>query len=340
LVTAERKLVVRHWSATNGSGMHHAALACVEAERRLGHDAQLVDVALEATWDAAKRADIHVSHTHFPDVMRQRARRKGQPPRVVFVAHGTPEHVVDSTIEQLSHPGYAPADGWMLLRHWLRVADAIVTFWPRHAAIYRSLGAIERPVFTVPLGVDREFWAAGVDKGKYAGTPSVWTSENQHRIKWVLDVLLAWPWVVAKVPLARLHAHYIPNMLHRVFIDLANSNGAAYTSYLSAATYAHDALRDLWKSFDFVLGLVRYGDHNCLSMQAAATGVATISYAGNEYATHWIAEGDQRTMAEQLVRIFSGKAKARTPLPVPDLADMGAAMVAIYEGVLARPASV
>lgn len=326
-------LKIRHWVAMNGSGMNHVARSCAEAERRLGHDAEVVDCQAGGdAWEQAADADVHVSHTHFPDGMRERCTK---PCKVVFVAHGTPEHVMDMTIEAFAHPGYGPADGWMLLRHLVKTADAVVTFWDRHRWIYQSLVPKERTIHAVPLGVDKEFWTQGVDQGHYAGSPAVWTSENQHRIKWALDLLIAWPDVVKEVPGARLHAHYIPTNLHRFFMDLANSNGAAYYSYLSGGTYTHEVLRSMWRSFDFFLSPVRYGDHNNLFMQAATTGLKTISYAGNVYADYWIPEGDQRAMVKQLAAIFRGEVEPRSDKQdVPDIMEMGKAMVSIYEQVV------
>lgn len=328
-------MIIRHWSAKNTSGMHHVAQACAEAETRLGHTASVVDVANTTEWEAAATADIHVCHTHFPDKMRAVVRnRTGHDARVVFTPHGTPEHIMANATSAVEHPGYGPADGWMMLRHWLKVADAVVTFWPRHQAIYQSMVHRNVPIDCVPMGVDLAFWQGGKDMGHYAGSPAVWTSENQHQIKWALDLLIAWPWVTAKVPQARLHAHYIPNGMHRFFIDLANTNGAGFHSYLSGGVFGHAQLKDMWKSFDFFLSPVRYGDHNNLMMQARAVGLPIISYAGNPYATHWIAEGDQRTMAEELVAIFEGQRVARDPLPAPDLSDMATAMIAVYERVM------
>ncbi len=314
--------------------MHHMAEACARAERRLDYDSQLIDVEKPDTWEGAEHADIHVLHTDVPEFFRVKLTKKW---RLIFVPHGTPECVMECTVENHGRPGYGQQDGWASLRHLLKTADATITFWPRHQAFYQSLMPIERRIHCVPMGVDREFWAGGTAHGKYAGTPSVWMSENPHRIKWPLDVLMCWPWVLEQVITARLHNHYVVYPLHRFFIDLANSNGAAYGCYLSAATFAHESLRDIWKDFDFHLSPVRYGDHNTLSMQAAATGLKTISYRGNEYAHYWITEGDQRVMAQELVAIFKGEVEARVPTPVPDLADMGKAMIAIYEAALAAP---
>jgi hypothetical protein len=327
-------MMIRHWSMTNGSGMHHMAEAMALAERRLGLDSELIDCNNAEQWDGAEHADIHVLHTDVPESFRLRIQRAY---KLVFVVHGTPEVVFETTIENFARPGYGMQDGWASLRHLVKTADAVVTFWPRHQAIYQSMVPKERHIHCVPMGVDTAFWAEGESAGKYAGQPSVWTSENQHRIKWVLDVLAAWPRVLEQVRSARLHAHYIPMPLHRFFIDFANSNGASSGAILSSAAFAHKDLRAIWKGLDFYLSPVRYGDHNTIAMQSRAAGLKTISYEGNLYADYWLREGDHRRMADDLANIFMGMVEPRADrLPVPDLKDMGQAMIAIYESIVDR----
>lgn len=325
---------IRHWTATNGSGMHHVAEQCAEAERRLGHDSHITDVAKVELWSEAMDADVHVNHTDFPENFRTQC---VHPYKLVFVAHGTPEVMFESSIERFNYPGYGLADGWQLTKHCLNYCDATVTFWDRHAAFYRSLlpRRARDMVKVVPLGVDKEFWAGGQSFGKYVGTPSVWSSENQYRIKWLLDVIMAWPYINEDVPGAWLHGHYIPPNLHRWFIDLANDNGCAFKAHLSGGHFAHKDLRNIWRDFDFFLSPVRYGDHNNIFMQASAVpGIQTISYTGNPYADFWMPEGDQRTMAKALVSVFKGDIEPRADkLPVPDLTEMGEAMVKVYESL-------
>lgn len=305
-------------------------------------DSELIDIAQPEQWEGAEWADIHVLHTDVPEAFRAKVTK---PYKLVFVAHGTPEHVMEVTIENHARPGYGIANGWSGLRHLVKEADAVVTFWDRHRWFYQSLVPKERKIHCVPMGVDVAFWqggdpAAATPARHFAGAPAVWMSENQARIKWAMDVLMCWPEVLKQVRLARLHAHNIHFGLHQFFIDLANSNGAAYGSYLSAATYPHEGLRDIWKGFDFFLSPVRYGDHNCVFLQAAATGLKTISYVGNVYADYWIPEGDQREMANALVAIFKGEVQPRSKLPVPTLEDMGAAMIGVYASILATPPTV
>ena len=332
-MTDARKWKIRHWVATNGSGMNHVAEQMAQAERYYDQDSKIVDIGKPDTWEEALDADIQVCHTDFPEA----ARLKAKPHKSVFVVHGTPEVVFESTIERFAYPGYAPSDGWQLLKHWIRHADATVTFWERHASFYRSMlpqRVAEQMVRVVPLGVDKGFWAGGTSHGAYQGQPSVWMSENQARIKWALDTIIAWPMVTQELPNACLHAHYIPTGLHRFFLDLANSNDCAFKAHLSSSTYTHAQLRDIWKDVEFLWSPVRYGDHNNLFMQAAASGIQTISYAGNPYADFWIHEGDQREMARQLVPILRHDVEPRADkLPVPDLTDMGMAMLCVYESL-------
>lgn len=300
----------------------------------MGKDTKIVDIGKPETWEEALDADIQVCHTDFPEAVRANCKKKF---KSVFVVHGTPEVVFESTIERFSQPGYGIADGWQLLKHWMRFADVTVTFWERHASFYRSMlptRVAEQMVRVVPLGVDTTYWAGGTSHGAHQGMPSVWTSENQARIKWILDTIIAWPLVTKALPEACLHAHYIPSGLHRFFIDLANSNDCAFKAHLSSASFPHDSLRNIWKDVDFFWSPVRYGDHNNIFMQAAAAGIETVSYAGNPYADFWVTEGDQRELARQLIPILNHDVAPRADkLPVPDLKDMGEAMVAIYESL-------
>lgn len=323
---------IAHWTLENGSGMHRVAESFATGEVAAGLGSLVVNCQDSATWEAAVDADVHVCHTHIPDEFRPRMTK---PFRSVYVGHGTPEHVYQSAVEAGSRGGYGHGDGWQLLQYWLQQADARVTFWPRHQAIYQSLCDRGTRVDCVPMGVDTVWWAAGTSRGKYDGAPSVWTGENQHYIKWILDLLFAWPWITKDLPMARLHACYIPKDQHRWVFPLANRNGAAYKAHLSPLVWPHDELRNIFRSVDFFSGLVRYGDHNHLSMQANAAGATTISYAGNPYSDYWVPEGDQRTMAEVFVRILRGDEPKRVKSPIPDIGETVAAMIDIYKGVLA-----
>src|SRR3990167_523233 len=228
----------------------------------------------------------------------------------------------------------------MLTQHALRTAHAIVTFWPRHQWIYESMVPRERKVDLVPLGVKRAYGAAGASLGKFAGSPSFFTAENPHTIKWPLDLILAWPYVYRELDGACLHAMYVTLNLHRWFAPLMNANGAAYAMHWGpSVTDHHDGLRNIFKSTDFYIGLVRYGDFNCISLQAnAANKCRTISYHGNPYSDFWVTEGDQRTLAKELVAIVMGDAAQREKEPVPDISETARAMLSIYERILPRMA--
>src|SRR3990167_8502491 len=322
---------VRHWTIENGSGMHRVAETLAAAETALGITSGLADPTKPETWDAHVDADIHVVHTHFPDVMAKRATK---PLRVVWVGHGTPDHVFQSAVEEAGRGSYGHGDAIQLMLHWLKVADARVTFWPRHKWMYdRMLTKGARPTDLVPMGVDTAFWSGGESAGKFAGTPSVLTCENPHEFKWPYDLLVAWPALAEEYPEIRLHGNYIPNDMHRAFFPFFNALGSTYTAYLSPIVFDKANLRNALKSVDFFCGLVRYGDHNPLSLEAAASGCKTISYAGNPYATYWVPNGDQRELAKHLLTIFKGDATPRQPDPIPDIHDTATAMVAVYRSI-------
>ena len=313
--------------------MANVALSMVEAEKRLGLDSVLCKCENLDSWEAGMDADVHVSHTHFPG--DQLKGRLTKPPRVVWVGHGTPENVFQGSVQAAERGAYAPGNSFMLIHHWLREAHARVTFWPRHQAIYQTMVPREVTIDCVPLGVDKAFWAAGESKGKYQGAPSVWTGENAHYIKWPLDLFLMWPWVWREVPGVQLHACYLPQDIHKFFFPLIHSNGAYFKAHVGSWTYPHSELRNVLKSVDFFIGLVRYGDFNRISLEAGACGTPTISYAGNPHADFWVPEGDQRETAKALIAILKGDVSAREDkLPVPDSMDTAKAMQAIYERIV------
>lgn len=324
---------VTHWTIENGSGMHRVAESLAEAERALGLDSFLADPSKSETWDAAYDADIHVCHTHIPSALKKNARRKY---KVVWVGHGTPEHVVELSVQEAEGGAYGHGDGVQLMLHWLREADARITFWDRHKWIYdRFLTKGARPTDCVPLGVDLAFWSDPVpSRGKFAGDPSVFTAENPHRIKWPLDLYWLWPSIADEFPEARLHSIYMPKDLHRVFFPLIDSNGTAFTSYVTPMVFDREGLRNAFRSTDFTLGLVRYGDLNHLSLQSAAAGAKTISYRGNPYASFWVTEGDQREMTKELLAIFRGDVAPRTIPPIPDVSATARAMADVYSEIL------
>lgn len=323
---------ISHWSMLNKSGMHRVAESICLAEQKLGLDSQLMDVrGTEASWEPAMESDIHVSHTHFPDNFRNKL---SKPAKVVWVGHGTPEHVFQSSVEEGYTHRYGHSDGFMLCQNWLRTADAIVTFWPRHQAIWQSLCDKHTTVHCVPLGVDKSFWKPVESRGRYAGSPSVFTGENAHYIKWPLDLFIAWPWVYPKVDGSpTLHAVYLPNDLHRWFFPLVNRNGCSYASHISPLTLAHDDLRNALVSVDYYIGLVRYGDFNRISLEANACGTKTISYRGNLHSDYWLTEGDQRIIAAELIEILNGRVEPRKKTLVPDIAETAEAMKTIYESL-------
>jgi len=83
--------------------------------------------------------------------------------------------------------------------------------------------------------------------------------------------------------------------------------------------------------FLFYIGLVRYGDHNRICLEAKAAGCPLISFRGNEYADYWIDEGDQRIIAAQLLMILRGEVPKRETPETPDVSETARAMAGIYE---------
>jgi hypothetical protein len=187
------------------------------------------------------------------------------------------------------------------------------------------------------MGIDTDFWAEGGSDGKWVGTPSVMTGENCHQIKWPLDLFIIWPWIYDQIPDACLHAIYLPNDMHRWFFPLVNRNGASYGAHITPLAFHGPALRNVFKSTDYQVGLVRYGDFNRMSLEAnAAKGCKTVSYRGNPYTDFWVTEGDQRKIAEELTEIIRGEVKPRVKSPVPNHLEMANTMKGLYETLMVK----
>jgi len=312
--------------------MHRVAESICEAEKRLGIDSALA-------WTDSKKyvdhifADVHVGHTFLPpEVWRQRPNV-----RVVWVAHATPEVVFTTAVEDAKSGRYGHGDSWMLMQYWLQHADAMVTFWPRHHAILKSMMDKRSLCELFPLGIDKLFWKKIPSQGKFAGNPSVFAAENAYWMKWPLDLFIAWPWVTKQIDSARLHVVSLPQDVHRTFFPLINRNGSSFYSYVSPKRFSHEEMRNAFCSVDYYCGLVRYGDFNRVQLEAAACECKTISYTGNPYSDYWVSEGDQRELAKALVPILKGDVQPRKDkLPVPDIDETAKCMIGLYERIIAE----
>lgn len=325
-----------HHTLANGSGLNRISTSMSIAERELGIDSyvsytnpndstnpNLIAGLQIIPQNEALEADIHVIHSHLPD------NTKG---KTIFVPHGTPEHCFTVAVNQSKSSGYVAGDPLMLSLYRINHCDATVTFWDRHAFIWKSLNPKAR-VETIPMGVDTNFWKPVPSIGKWAGNPSLFTCENCHQLKWPLDIILAFPLIMEVTPEAILHMHYIPLDTHRFWYPLMSANGVMYKSFSSGSYFSSTELRNAFCSVDYYISLVRYGDFNSVCLEAKASGCKVISYRGNPYADYLINEGSQIDMALELINIFKGETQPREVIKVPSLLDMANAMVKIYESL-------
>ena len=317
-----------HWTLKNGSGLHRTAEGISKAEQALGLDSITIDTMIATGWEKGVDADIHCVHSHLPDVVSIKKAK------IVHFIHGTPEHAFKSSVEQGLSGVYAPSDSWMIGQYWLQHADISITFWPRHQAIWQSLCDKKTIVHYLPMGIDKSFWKPVESRGKFAGEPSLFTAENCHDIKWPLDLFMAWEWITDKIPKTRLHAHYLPRDQWRWWFPLVNRNGAAFKSFISGGVFNDIDLRNCFNSIDYYIGLVRYGDHNRICLEAKSSGTKLISFCGNKYADYWVHEGDQRNIADEIIRILKGEIMPRETDNVVDICETVKELKEIYEKII------
>lgn len=331
-----------HWSMLNGSGMHRVAASMARAELAIGVESRCLDPfdKEQKYWDWALDADVHIGHTHIPDQFNGKSFRKQctKPFRWVFPVHGTPELVFESSVKDAENNGYNTGTSFAHHQISMQNADAIVTFWSRHQALYQLATDKHTIVDLIPMGIDLPFWSGGVSQGKYAGTPSFLSCENQYPFKWSVEIIRLWPWVRAELDQAYLHATNLPGTLQRFVDVMAARYGSLYGGIFGSWNYDPANLRNILKQVDFYISPVRYGDHNRMSLEAGAAGAKVISFEGNEYADFWMREGDHRRIAKDIIAIGKGDVQPRADkLPVPTERQMAEAMVNVYERILDRP---
>jgi hypothetical protein len=112
-----------------------------------------------------------------------------------------------------------------------------------------------------------------------------------------------------------------------------NQLGASFFTHYSSSIFQPDGLRNAFRSTDYTVGLVRYGDLNRLSMEANACGAKTISYKGNPYSMYHVEEGDQREIAKQIAAILAGEVEPRAQTPVADVSETAKAFLGVYEAI-------
>lgn len=329
--TIAKKLKVAHWVMFNRSGMYRVAESFAMTECQLGIESWLVDCNKEEDYQAMADADIHVIHTHFPDKMRKLITK---PLKLVWVAHGTPEYVFQSSVISGLNTGYGAGDSFQLSQYWMQHSDAIVTFWERHQAILETMCDKNTKVDYIPMGIDLDFWKPVQSRGKYLGSPSLFTAENSDYSKWALDLLTCWNWVWNEIPETFLHAIYLPTDQHRWFYPFMNRNGSGFKTISSGIVLDDDSLRNAFCSTDYFIGLVRYGDCNRLCAEANACGAKTITFEGNEYSDFWVREGDQRRLANDIIAILKGEVEPRKKKKIASIFDTSKAMIDIYNRIM------
>lgn len=330
-------LRIAHHTFCNGSGLYNVARSLCEAEKELGLDSVLIASENEAEWEKALDADVHVGHTCLPRLFHGKSflKQLTKPFRLVHVGHGTPEHIVEGSIQASEGGQYAPGDSLMIMLNDLRRAHARVTFWPRHKWLLDRFMATGTEMKLVKLGVPKAFWADGPSRGKYAGTPSVLSIENAHFIKMPLSLAFMWPYVAEEVDGAIAHLCYVPLNQARAWYPLVNANGAHFHAHVGPWTFGHDELRRVFKGFDFLYSGVRFGDFNLTCLEALAAGLKVISYKGNPYSHFWIEEGDTRIQCEQLIEVLKGNVEARADREeVPDISETALQMQDIYQEIV------
>lgn len=307
------------------------AVEMAKEDQKNGLTVAMCDTTSKDTWGMGMDADIHVVHSHVPDEIAYDRQKK-----IITVQHGSPEYIFESSVADGIKLPYGASNPFAMNSFYMTRSNALVTFWDRQAKIWETM--TDKPVYCIPMGVDREFWTSQGNKNCLNGAPAIFTAENCHTCKWPLDMFIMWPKLVERFTEARLHAIHIPMDQHRWWLPLSYMNGSQYTAFISPARLSHPVLRDFLSSAHYYYSPVTYGDHNRMCLEAASCGTKIISFRGNQYAHYWITEGNQWDQLEEWTNILTGETPAREPETVPDIKDTGVAMLHVYKEILTNGA--
>jgi hypothetical protein len=339
---------ITHWAFDNGSGLSAVAASMARAEVARGHYSVVTDPLdpQEGGWIDALDSDVHVLHGGFPRTIGGKSFRKAltKPLALVYVMHSPPEYLFEHSVAEGVTNGYGAGMEWHRHQRLMQIADGLVTFCPRHQALYELATDKATIVDLIPMGMDLEFWRTS-EGPQYIdpmvtvleGEPRFLTCENQFPFKSAYDILRVWPWVRAELETATLHASNMPCDTEKWFWTLINRTGAIEGLFCGSWRYSKRELRGRFQNASFYVSPVRFGDSTRTNYEASAAGARVISYPGNEWADFWMHEGDHRRMARDLIAIGRGDVEPRPDKkPIPSEDDMAVAAIAVYERILDR----
>ncbi len=300
-------MFVVHWSnwGVKVSGMYESTKNQCKYERKEGIRSELAihydsSPSLDKndngftpiSWEEAKKADIWVLHSGFPDALKSEAKKKIR----VAVLHGPTEH--------------------MLLKEWTKISQSlnlhINLLWDMDATVcintheYDIMKLYDEKVgrcHYIPNSIDLEE-LEGIVPWKYINHPAIISCDTPRVEKLPVHIVWSMPYVNEKIPSARLNIYSLllePIELWRNIF--CRSHKRLLETCCENIQLANNNLFPFQAGADIGFNNNYSGIASRVTMEMMALGVPVVSYNG-EYTKYHAKPFDLHSIAEQIEKCW------------------------------------
>jgi len=301
---------VVHWASwcPRQSGMYESVKDQIKYERKAGLQSDLAEpndkqkegrVATDdgwlspISWEAAKKADIHVLHAAIPGEIRN---MKG--PKFVAVLHGPQEHMLLK--EWVSN---RKDESFNLHINILWKYDATVVLNKHEFDILELYDEYGR-IHYIPNSIDLERYQSEEMTWKYINHPAIMSCDVLRMEKLPSHIIWAMPRIVKRIPGARLNLFSLslePISTYRNMF--CRSKERKLENLCENIQLENNNLRPFMKGADIGFNNNISGIASRVTMEMMAMGVPVISYAG-DYTPYHAKIWDLDSIAEQVEKCW------------------------------------
>jgi glycosyltransferase involved in cell wall biosynthesis len=301
---------VVHWSnwGKRVSGMYESCKDQVKYERREGIQSDLAIHYVEnpteehtddgwltpISWEDAKKADIWVLHSAFPEGLDEFAKTK----KTIGVLHGPTEH--------LTFKEWCKIKGGSLNTHinLLWNMDATVCINTHEYDIMRLYDEKKDRCCYIPNSIDLER-LTDITPWKYDNHPAIISCDTPRVEKLNYHIIWSMPYIIEKIPEARLNVFSLLLEPIQIWRNLfCRSHERKLEKYCENIQLANRNLFPFQAGADIGFNNNISGICSRVSMEMMALGVPVVSYNG-EYTKYHAKPFDLHSIAEQIERCWN-----------------------------------
>ena len=245
---------------------------------------------------AYKFADVHMIHYTFD-------KRLGKLKPKVFMAHGTPEAVLESSLQTTDR-----AQALLSGAEWTNKFEGTIVTSQRGKLFWGAFAEDPSKIHVVNKGIDLEWWQRSGSKRDLRGEPSVLYGEVWRGIKHPALLFYAMDELYKRNDQARLNAWAL-SMKRRLWESFIEQAG--FTKFLGQDNIPgiEDYPEHFYSRGDVLVSPVIYGDLSRVAQEAMACGCPVVSWDTDPYGENYpykVAKGfDVRSMADKIEEAYN-----------------------------------